>query len=99
MTKPESQTTQCCATCKHWRQPDYQGEKGKLAGVKECARIHPLWEAAKWIRDAKDGEGDYQLTEDGKQSSAFVQDGSEYMAILFTKPDFSCKLWEEIPNA
>jgi hypothetical protein len=90
--KPE--TTSNCGNCIHWVEPDSMDERKVMLGVKECARIHPIWEATEWVKDAKDDESDYQLTEDGKQSSAFVQDGSEYMAILFTKSEFSCKLWE-----
>jgi hypothetical protein len=89
-----------CGNCCYWKQHDDEfNEKRNIVGVGECTRIHPLWEAAEWIDDAKEGEPAYRLTEDGKQSSAFVQDGSEYMATLFTKPDFSCKLWMEIPHA
>lgn len=93
MSKPDTTT---CANCVHWEKPDADdySEKRKLLGVGECGRIHPLWEAAEWEPDAKEGEPEYKLTEDGQHSSAFVQDGSEYMAVLFTKPDFSCKLWE-----
>lgn len=89
-----SQTT--CENCIHWKKPDAHdwNEKMKIIGVGECCRIHPLWDAEDYVPDAKEGEPEYMLTEDGKNSSAFVQDGSDYMAALFTKPDFSCKLWE-----
>ena len=44
-----------------------------------------FWDATEWNSD-----GDRVLIEKYKNTRAFVQDGSDYNAVLLTKADFGC---------
>lgn len=72
-----------CSTCVHWRRSDYDSW---LEDIRACGNIPMFWDATEWM---KNGHG-RQLKSEYKNVKAFVQDGSDYHAILLTQPDFCC---------
>lgn len=95
-----------CDRCKYWKVGSGNEEwEVKGAGFGECLAVRERWrimdEASKTI-------GRYK-TEDGEQiwikarvdalrvAKAYVQDGSEYRAELFTAQDFFCALFSPPP--
>lgn len=94
-----------CDRCKHWkRDSDNEEWEAKVAGFNECVAVRERWR----ITDEASGRLPYgDLDEDGpehpfvkariaaiKAARAYVQDGSEYRAELFTAPDFFCALFD-----
>lgn len=74
-----------CKTCKHWAQDESYGN----LPVGRCNKAVELWKVSVWKKDA---DGDYvnAIDEDICTTGMFVQDGSDYMAMLFTKDTFGC---------
>lgn len=87
-----------CDQCRHWN------EGGEVEGSRVytdlglCKRPMQLWDATEWVKDGDICEPDYYRvrTEVAAQTKAFVQDGSDYRANLFTAADFFCAHFEEI---
>ena len=81
-----------CKTCKHWVPPET--EYGEVPGTGRCKKVPQYWSVTEW-----DEEYEHRIL---KQKyigvTAFVQDGSDYSAILKTLPDFGCVM-HEAPNA
>ncbi len=74
-----------CKTCFFWEPPKNESY-GEVPGVGRCSRVVQYWDATEW-----DKNGDRrQLRQEFINSLAFVQDGSDYRADLYTKPDFGC---------
>ena len=74
-----------CETCKHWGEFGYQ-----LHEVRECEAVPMLWESFEWTKDYNGRV----LKAGFENKQAFVQDGSDYSAALYTKKDFGCNQWE-----
>ena len=92
-----------CDQCKHWKnESDNQEWEALSAGFGECLGVRERWviqdEASEGIPyDGKD-EGAFSRSrrEALKAARAYVQDGSQYRAELFTAPDFFCALYDVI---
>ena len=74
-----------CNTCRYWIRDDNDDPDYKL-GLGTCGAATMFWDATEW------NEGG-----DGRRIKAkflgrkfFVQDGSDYKAILLTLPTFGC---------
>lgn len=84
-----------CATCKHWIRETNGYDNHIKLGLGTCSATLRFWDATEW-----DEEGDGRVfTEAGKKGMAFTQDGSDYKAWLYTRPEFGCVSHEEAPNA
>ncbi len=85
-----------CDQCKHWLSND-EDWTAKAVGFRPCGGVMARWK----IED--DASKDISLTDMEKRRAserealraarAYVQDGSEYRAVLFTGPDFFCALF------
>lgn len=75
---------QNCKSCRHWNQPRTQ--YGEVPGSGDCQAIPQLWDASEW---ADDGVA-RTLKPKYSDRMAFLQDGSDYMALLKTMPEFGC---------
>lgn len=73
-----------CDGCKFW---DLKSGR-EYADVGECTKAKPLWDCTEW----RDVDDDYRrvMLPEFENAKMFVQDGSDYRAILLTKPDFFC---------
>ena len=77
-----------CQNCKHW---DLTGNRYQIPeGLGCCVRITMLWDAFTWTEE----EDKPVFKEEHKYTLAFVQDGSDYKANLYTRPTFGCVMWE-----
>ena len=74
-----------CKTCKFWEPPKSQSY-GEVPGVGRCQKVVQFWDAAEWDEDG----GGRKLRPEFADALAFVQDGSDYRADLYTKPEFGC---------
>lgn len=89
-----------CAHCKYWTDDEASWE-AEGVGFKRCAAVRERWR----IQDAVDvpasaptEEWTARRREALKASRAYVEDGSEYKALLWTAPDFFCALFEAPPQ-
>lgn len=74
-----------CATCKHWEKTG-EYETGYGLGLGRCKAIPMFWDSTEWEEDL---EG-RKFRDEFKDTKAFAQDGSDYRAIVLTRPDFGC---------
>lgn len=90
-----------CDQCRHWKRAEESNEEWEAmgAGLRECAAVRERWRI---VEDAVSGldmdvVGDDQYMTIKKEAlrtaKAYVQDGSQYRAELFTGPDFFCALF------
>ena len=81
-----------CETCKHWEKWDKDDFPFKQ-GIGECHMVVMFWDATTW----GDADQDYQriIEPKFKDQKAFVQDGSDYTASLYTRKDFGCVSHQE----
>jgi len=93
-----------CDRCQHWQKDSKNEEwEARGAGFGECEGVRERWritdEAVLGLRWDQDGgsaeEFNVKTTAALKRSRAYVQDGSQYRAELFTAPDFFCALFME----
>lgn len=78
-----------CDECKHWDRSGLDEETNKFsAGV--CSRLKPLWDRSFWNE-----EGDRELLPEAANDLAWAQDGSDYHAIVLTRPEFYCAHYEK----
>lgn len=94
-----------CDHCKHWRSGSDNAEwEAQSAGFGECLGVRERWVimdgASKGIECAHEDSSGYVAARIGalKSARAYVQDGSEYRAELFTAPDFFCALYLQLPG-
>lgn len=89
-----------CDGCKYWDKDE--GEHG--TGL--CTKAQPFWDASEWREYEDDDfpEGDEMerrwqrgLKPEFADLKMFCQDGSDYKAVLLTKPDFFCAHHEQKP--
>ena len=78
-----------CKDCKHWNNISDQYPKPLPKGIGQCESVTEFWEAFEWDDDVnnvpKPGYDD---------KKAFVQDGSDYSAMLLTRHNFYCNMFE-----
>ena len=74
---------QHCETCKFWQASEH--ETGSNFGLGRCKAAPMFWDATTW-----DEECNRVMLPEYADTKAFVQDGSDYIAKLLTKPDFGC---------
>lgn len=71
-----------CKDCTYWKLEPSES----YLGLGKCTKVRQFWDSTEWSED-----GDYrQFLPECEDLKAFVQDGSDYRAVLFTKPDFGC---------
>ncbi|MGH8614213.1 MAG: hypothetical protein ACREYF_19825 [Gammaproteobacteria bacterium] len=78
-----------CKTCRHFNDAD-EYENWKRFELGKCNRVPMFWDATQWSKDA----GARELKPEFVGTTAFVQDGSDYMAVLIVAPTFGCLLHE-----
>ncbi len=80
-------TEKRCGTCKHWGNTKDAGGR-----FRDCQRIQHDSAAESLYEERQRIVLDDESVFD---EPAVTMDGSNYWAVLRTKPDFSCSLWEE----
>lgn len=82
-----------CANCTHWEErPEYQSVKG--LGL--CKKAPMLSDVTEWREpENPDDYHDRVLTAEHADTLMFVQDGLDFIAKLFTKPEFFCAHFTE----
>jgi hypothetical protein len=100
-----TEQTMRCDRCKHWNAGSgHEDWEAKKAEFGECMAVRARWiiadEASEGIErfDAEFSEAAEQRWIDARAAAlrkarAYVQDGSEYRAELYTAPDFFCALY------
>ena len=93
-----------CDKCQHWKTPDeweaLESGLGRCLGVRERWKIAD--DASEGLPWSSDEEGDKYAMVRRKalqDARAYVEDGSEYHAALFTATDFFCALFKARSNA
>lgn len=92
-----------CDQCKHWDTAEIQPEwDAEAIGFHKCKAVRERWgiqdEASHGLDwDASNEDGTWMKVRNDalKESKAYVQDGSQYMADLVTGPDFFCALFAD----
>ena len=72
-----------CEDCKYWETTDRYMKK---SGLGFCNKTPEAWRAYGWLGEDKKDIRFENVT-------AFVQDGSDYSASLYTMPDHYCSMW------
>ena len=94
-----------CDQCKHWfveTRRGYSEWEAKAVGFGECKAVRQRWtiqddasrDLDRWADDAAEDRWTEARRNALKAARAYVQDGSEYRAELYTAPDFFCALYE-----
>lgn len=85
-----------CSTCKFWNFDSNREDSSEAAlGLGACQAARMFWDCTKW-----DDDGNARMfTDDAAGETAFVQDGSDYFARLYTKPEHGCTMHQPKPNA
>jgi hypothetical protein len=74
-----------CETCAHWEV--WKSEAGFKKDMGECNMVVMWWNATEW----EFNNGDRVIMSPRYDNQrAFVQDGSDYRASLYTRKDFGC---------
>lgn len=87
-----------CDNCKHWKH-EPEDWAASTIGYGRCLAVRERWEiqdeasTERWDDGFGAGEFGKMRSEALKRSKAYVQDGSEYKAELYTAPDFFCALF------
>ena len=77
-----------CGTCRFWERPSNDGT-GEIPGSGRCKAVVLYWEATKW--ETMDDGGYYRILKPRyADAKAFVKDGSDYWAALYTLSTFGC---------
>lgn len=96
-----------CDECKHWK-PEADEWEAEQAGMHQCLAVRPRWDIAdeasealaasigkkEYDADAPDELFNTTRRDALRNARAYVQDGSQYTASLWTMPDFFCALFE-----
>ncbi len=73
-----------CDECRHWDADDtYNRVKGSV--VRKCGKVTMFWDSTEWDEDC-----DRVFKDEYADQKAFVQDASDYSALLLTRADFFC---------
>lgn len=95
-----------CDQCKHWPEKADEWE-AEQAGLRQCQAVRQRWTIAdeaseelaksigkhEWDTDAPGDQFEAVRRDALRGSRAYVQDGSQYTASLWTMPDFFCALF------
>ncbi|WP_156387782.1 hypothetical protein [Methylobacterium sp. Leaf399] len=94
----ETKTMRCDA-CRHWGNEVTHVELGFM--LRECNAVPMLWDATEYKRADDEDPCSYGrvLLDEYKNTMAFVQDGSDYKALVYTKPEFFCANFEPATEA
>lgn len=82
-----------CKNCKFWNKNEHE----RTLDLGKCKRAKLLWDVTEWSEDLDENSGgEYSrvLKQEFKDEKHFVNDGSDYHAILLTKEDFGCNQFE-----
>lgn len=82
-----------CSNCKHWDFPRKDKYSSDPKEINECFKAKVLWDCKQW-NDTDIIEEIYTIKEEFKDQKLFVQDGSDYRAVMLTKADFFCAHFE-----
>lgn len=85
---PEMTSDRTCQTCKHWAS-GASYDPGFNLGLGRCQATLMFWNSTDW-----DEGGSRTWAPEAQNKTAFVQDGSDYSAHLYTKPEHSCTMYE-----
>lgn len=100
-----------CDECRHWKPDDELDWEATEVGFRECGAVRERWriteDATKgwawpggpkvdWDSDAAAVAYKKAKTDALIAGKAYVQDGSEYRAELYTAPDFFCALFAPV---
>lgn len=77
-----------CDNCKFWSKED--GKKATNVETGLCNRPPMWWDATTWVEDAEWPAPDRALLPEHAGVRMFVQDGSDFVAYLYTTADFFC---------
>lgn len=77
-----------CETCVHWRK--WETNANYKANIGECKMVVLWWDASEWVDDDNENGCTRIISPKYDNQRAFVQDGSDYKASLFTRNDFGC---------
>jgi hypothetical protein len=92
-----------CDGCQHWKKESENEEwEAKEAGFGECLAVRERWRITDEVSpkpyeaDSDEDENSFvaMRTSALQAARAYVQDGSQYRAELFTAPDFFCALFD-----
>jgi len=75
-----------CELCMYWNAEIDEYDLRANLGLGKCKKVALLWDATDWAEDGLSLE----FTKEGNNLQAFVQDGSDYIAYLYTRPEFYC---------
>lgn len=81
-----------CGNCHYWDPTEYPGEL-HIQEIGKCCKAMQVWDATEWV-ESNDGP-ERATKKEVEDTSMFVQDASDYMATLYTRPTFSCAHWTE----
>jgi hypothetical protein len=81
-----------CETCKFWDRSSDDYRTHHRLGLGACTAVVMFWDSTEW-----DENGEQVFSERAKDVMAFVQDGSDYKAYLYTRPQFGCVSHEVKP--
>lgn len=87
-----------CKDCKHWSKNQDEGrgddnrwnDSPKQLGLGRCLQAPQLWDSYNWVANEQETTLAFidEIVE--KDIRAFVKDGSDYSADLYTLPNFGC---------
>jgi hypothetical protein len=93
-----------CDQCRHWKE-SAEGWEARVAGFRLCEGVRERWRITDNVKSSYERPDDepYESWEADignalKAARAYVEDGSEYKAYLWTAPDFFCALFEPPPS-
>ena len=83
-----------CGTCRHWGKPDEAGHE-----YRSCQAVvhdYDCLTTTNYLGESEDTIR--ELREFRRRHPAVVQDGSGYFAVLMSRTDFACSLFQEASN-
>ena len=78
----ESKETMSCRTCRYWEE---EHDHYAHFPCGQCTKTMQLWDAVNF-----NYQGELVTLDKAKDTSMFVQDGSDYFAVLYTRPEHYC---------
>jgi hypothetical protein len=88
-----------CDQCRHWKSRDEQDLEASGSGFRECLAVRERWviqdeasESVKWDDD-EDSAYAKRRRDAIAAARAYLKDGTQFDAKLFTGPDFFCALF------
>ena len=86
-----------CKNCKYWEEAIWNSDRTKELNL--CAYPKQLWDSTEWSKLEETDEFGRKnirtILPSRKDVLAFVQDGSDYKANLFTRAEFGCVAFVE----